>query len=82
MNWGSQVFSEILDDNPVIYKWVLQNLSKRVTSPGAGAEGMSAEQVIRAAFIKQMEDYSCEEPAFHLLDSACYRGFRRMGNCR
>jgi IS5 family transposase len=40
---------------------------------------MSAEQVIRAAIIKQMEGYSYEELAFHLLDSVCYRGFCRIG---
>ena len=40
---------------------------------------MSAEQVLRAAIIKQMEEYSYEELAFHLLDSACYRRFCRIG---
>ena len=44
-----------------------------------GAEGMSAEQVLRAAIIKQMEGYSYEELAFHLLDSVCYRRFCRIG---
>ena len=40
---------------------------------------MSAEQVVRAAIIKQMEDYSYEELAFHLVDSHCYRKFCRVG---
>ena len=44
-----------------------------------GAEGMTAEQVIRTAIIKQMEGYSYEELAFHLLDSICYRSFCRIG---
>jgi IS5 family transposase len=62
-----------------IYEWVLQDLTRNVIHTGAGAQGMSAEQVVRAAIIKQMEDYSYEELAFHLLDSVCYRGFCRIG---
>ena len=71
--------SQILDDNPIIYEWVLQDLTRNINHIGAGAEGMSAEQVIRAAIIKQMERYSYEDLAFHLLDSVCYRGFCRIG---
>jgi IS5 family transposase len=71
--------SQILDDNPIIYEWVLQDLTRNVTNVDTGAEGMSAEQVLRAAIIKQMEGYSYEDLAFHLLDSVCYRGFCRIG---
>ena len=71
--------SQILDDNPIIYEWVLQDLTRNVTNGETGAEGMSAEQVVRAAIIKQMEGYSYEDLAFHLLDSVCYRSFCRIG---
>jgi len=71
--------SQILDANPIIYQWVLQDLTRDVMRTDTGAEGMSAEQVLRAAIIKQMEGYSYEELAFHLLDSACYRRFCRIG---
>jgi IS5 family transposase len=71
--------SQILDDNPIIYEWVLQDLTRDVRRTDAGAEGMSAEQVLRAAIIKQMEGYSYEDLAFHLLDSVCYRRFCRIG---
>jgi IS5 family transposase len=71
--------SQILDDNPIIYEWVLQDLNRDVMPTNAGAEGMSAEQVLRAAIIKQMEGYSYEDLAFHLLDSVCYRRFCRIG---
>ena len=71
--------SQILDANPIIYQWVLQDLTRNITHTDTGAEGMSAEQVIRAAIIKQMEGYSYEDLAFHLLDSVCYRGFCRIG---
>jgi IS5 family transposase len=40
---------------------------------------MSAEQVVRAAIIKQMEGYSYDDLAFHLIDSVCYRRFCRIG---
>lgn len=71
--------SRILDDNRIIYEWVWQDLSPKATHPGTGAEGMSAEQVLRAAIVKQMEGFSYEELAFHLLDSVCYRNFCRIG---
>ncbi len=71
--------SQILDDNPIINEWVLQDLTRDVTRTDTGAEGMSAEQVVRAAIIKQMESFSYEYLAFHLLDSVCYRGFCRIG---
>ena len=71
--------SQILDANPIIYDWVLQDLTRDVMRTDTGAEGMSAEQVLRVAIIKQMETYSYEDLAFHLLDSVCYRGFCRIG---
>jgi IS5 family transposase len=71
--------SQILDANPIIYDWVLQDLTRDTVRTDTGAEGMSAEQVLRAAIIKQMESYSYEDLAFHLLDSVCYRGFCRIG---
>ena len=64
--------SQILDDHPIIYDWVLQDLTRNVLRADTGAEGMSAEQVLRAAIIKQMEGYSYEDLAFHLMDSVCY----------
>jgi IS5 family transposase len=71
--------SKILDDNPIIYEWVLQDLTRDITHTNTGAEGMTAEQVIRAAIIKQMESYSYEDLAFHIIDSVSYRSFCRIG---
>jgi IS5 family transposase len=71
--------SKIFDDNPIIYEWVLQDLTRDVTHTNTGAEGMTAEQVIRAAIVKQMENYSYEDLAFHLVDSVSYRNFCRIG---
>ena len=36
--------SRILDDNPIINEWVLQDITRDVERTDTGAEGMSAEQ--------------------------------------
>jgi len=69
----------ILDENPIISEMVWKDLTSHVHDQDSGAHGMSAEQVLRAAIIKQMEGFSYEELAFHLLDSSCYRNFCRFG---
>ncbi|MCL7487467.1 MAG: ISNCY family transposase, partial [Desulfobulbaceae bacterium] len=68
-----ETISRILDENPTIYELVAQDLGR--ADNDTGAVGMSAEQVICAAIIKQMEGYSYEELAFHLEDSKAYRTF-------
>ena len=71
--------SQILDKNPIINELVLQDLTRWVKNNDTGAEGMSAEQVVRAAIIKQREGFSYEELAFHIVDSCSYRNFCRIG---
>jgi len=74
-----ELISRILDDIPIINELAWQDLTQNVESFGTGAEGMSAEQVVRCAIVKQMEDYSYDELAFHIIDSSCYRSFCRIG---
>lgn len=69
--------SEILDKNSSIYNLVAQDLG--IANKSTGAEGMSAEQVVRAAIVKQTEGYSYEDLAFHLADSKALRTFCRLG---
>jgi IS5 family transposase len=71
--------SQILDNNPTINDMVLQDLTHRVNNRSTGAEGMSAEQVVRCAIIKQWEGCSYHDLAFHIIDSRCYRNFCRIG---
>jgi len=71
--------SAILDDLSIINEMVLQDLTRGIKNRSKGAEGMSAEQVLRAAIIKQTEGFSYEELAFHLVDSRTYRNFCRIG---
>ncbi len=69
------VISQILDRNPIIYERALQDLTNGIKNPGKGAKGMTAEQVVRAAIIKQTEGFSYKELAFHIQDSRCYMKF-------
>jgi len=71
--------SKILDSIPTITDMVLQDLTRGVNNRHCGAQGMTAEQVLRAAIIKQTEGFSYEELAFHLIDSRTYRNFCRIG---
>lgn len=71
--------SRILDSIPTITDMVLQDLIHDVKNRHYGAQGMTAEQVLRAALIKQTEGFSYEELAFHLIDSRTYRNFCRIG---
>lgn len=69
--------SEILDSNNSIYTLALQDLG--ILDNNVGANGMTAEQVIRAAIIKQTGCYSYRELAFHLADSRAYSHFCKIG---
>ena len=71
--------SRILEQNPIIDEMVLQDLTREVEHRETGAEGMSAEQVVRAAIVKQMTGFSYDDLAFHIVDSHCYRSFCRIG---
>ena len=52
---------KILDSIPTIADMVLQDLTHGVKDCNTGAEGMNAEQVLRAAILKQTEGFSYEE---------------------
>jgi len=68
----------ILKANPGIIELTLQDLERDV-SPGEGREGMTADQVLRTALIKQLNTFSYDELTFHLADSWTYRAFCRLG---
>jgi len=65
--------SEIPDHNNSIYELALQDIG--IANNEIGAKGMTAEQVIRAAIIKQAERYNYRELAFHLAESRAYSPF-------
>ena len=74
-----RVISDLLDEHPTILEQVWQDL---VDASGAqqarGARGMTAEQVLRALIVKQMNSWDYRELAFHLEDSRTYRRFCRF----
>jgi len=71
--------SQLLEQHPIICELVWQDLTRQAQKHERGAHGMSAEQVLRAAIVKQTEGFSYEELAFHIQDSRCYRTFCRIG---
>ena len=74
-----EAISRILDAELTITALVHQDLCRGRDLTATGANGMSAEQVLRAAIIKQMFSYSYELLPFHLMDSISLRAFCRIG---
>ena len=72
--------SRILDANPTICDLAMQDLSDVSNKARrSGARGMTADQVVRAAIIKQMFGFTYKELAFHIIDSNSIRRFMRIG---
>ena len=72
--------SRILDANPTICDLAMQDLSDvNNKDRRSGARGMTAEQVVRAAIVKQMFGFTYKELAFHIIDSNSIRRFMRIG---
>ena len=69
--------SKILDANPRISELVLQDLSDSCDS-AQGAPGLSGEQVLRCAVLKNWQQLSYRKLAFHLADSMSFRHFSRL----
>jgi len=74
-----EAISRILDKEPTIAALVHQDLCRGRDLTNTGANGMSAEQVLRVAIVKQMFGYSYELLPFHLTDSISLRAFCRIG---
>jgi IS5 family transposase len=76
-----EMISKILDDTSTIYDHVLQDLNGdlKVERHRTGANGMSAEQVARAAIVMKLFNFSYEDLAFHISDSRSLRRFCRIG---
>lgn len=70
--------SEALDQCADVLEGVERDLL-RGNQESLGRPGLSADQVVRALVVKQLNDFSYAELAFHLADSTCYRRFCRIG---
>ncbi len=70
----------LLRDHLEIFDWVYADLVRGLRDPARGCKGkMSAEQALKALFVKQMNGFSYEVLAFHLEDSRAYRAFCEFG---
>jgi len=74
-----KTISHILDLNPTILDTVMTDLNRGKVRKRTGASGMTAEQVLRAALIKQMFGFTYRDLAFHIADSASISHFVRIG---
>ena len=71
--------SEILDELPRDFLTLVhRDLVGNGRNPLKGRRAMTAEQVLRALIVKQMNEYSYRTLAFHLLDSNTYQAFCRF----
>jgi transposase, IS5 family len=68
--------SEILDRHPEFVEWVHVELTENKAS--TGNTGMSSEQILRAAIIKNIRKLSYEELAFNIADSHSTRAFMML----
>jgi IS5 family transposase len=75
-----QAISNIIDANPIICERALQDLNRgKNVAHRKGADGMSAEQVLRSAIVKTLYNFSYKDLAFHLVDSQSLSWFCRIG---
>ena len=76
-----EMISRVLDEISTIYDDVLQDLNGdlKVERDRSGANGMSAEQVARAAILIKLYSFTYEDLAFHISDSRSLRRFCRIG---
>lgn len=72
-----EAISLVLDQSPAILDLIFQDLVKYQRTD-TGRDGMTAEQVLRCAILKQYRDLTYEELAFHLEDSMAFRSFARL----
>ena len=76
-----EAISRIIDSNPTIYDYVMQDLCKGRPAPdnNSGANGMTAEQVLRVAIAKVLFGFTYRHLAFHIVDSQSIRRFCQIG---
>ena len=75
-----EAISRIIDSKPIICEYVMQDLCKgRPATVKSGANGMTADQVLRAAIVKMLFGFTYKELAFHMVDSQSIRRFCQIG---
>ena len=79
-NQELEAISAIIEAEPTINEYILQDLNRgKELIRRSGANGMSAEQVLRCAIVKTLFNFTYEQLAFHIVDSQSIRWFCRIG---
>ena len=72
--------SALLDAQPAWAAGIQQDLDAGCAkNPRTGRPGLSGEQTLRLLVVRQLTGWTYAELAFHLMDSATYRAFCRVG---
>jgi IS5 family transposase len=72
--------SHFIDTTPSICDRILQDLNRKsIFKRRTGARGMSADQILRAAIVQRLYDFTYADLAFHIADSRALRRFCRIG---
>ena len=75
-----EAISNIIINTPIIVDRVLQDLNRgKAIYRRKGANGMSAEQVLRAVIVMLLFEFTYEELSFHINDSRSLRRFCGIG---
>jgi transposase, IS5 family len=76
-----RAIGKLLDEHPKVAALVEQDLevARRRRGRRWSVGGLSGDQVLRCAILKQMNGFSLRELAFHLADSRTYGAFCRLG---
>lgn len=69
-----KVVSDLLDNHPTIGERVTQDIGRK-----GGRPGITGDQAFRILILKQLNEFSYDELAFHLADSQTYRRFCGFG---
>lgn len=72
-----EAISKIIDANPQIVELVYKDIAG-ASRVDTGRSGMTGEQVLRCAVLKQYRNLTYEELAFHLEDSWSFRSFAKL----
>lgn len=73
-----QRIANILDQHPEFLDWVQADLAVGLKSTSTGAHGMTAEQVLRAAILKQSNCWTYRELEFQIFDSQMTKAFLKL----
>lgn len=73
-----QQIERTLNGHPEFLEWVHDDLSRGLKSKVSGTKGMTAEQVLRSAVLKQSNGWTYRELEFQIVDSQMTKSFLKL----